>query len=169
MACTSCGQPKSAESAVCPHCGARSPTDASARDLSADEVRALLAFERASAAPASQQSVFAQLLLPDVATTGTARNAEIVLTVLGLPAIFGALVMMLFGRRALAKLKAARGGEVAFGLLTGLFGGVIVWSVLPLLGTSSGTAIAVAAAAAIALVVRGFVRSSAHTSSDVFR
>jgi len=147
---------------VCPHCGARSRTGASARELSAEEVRALLAFERA-AAPAPQQSVLAQLLLPDVATTGTARNAEIVLTVLGLPAILGALIMMLFARRALAKLKAARGGEVAFGLLTGLFGGVIVWSILPLLGTSSGTAIAVSAIAAMALVVRGFVRSRART------
>lgn len=167
MVCQSCSQPMSAESAVCPHCGARSAKVDSDQPLSAEEVRALLAFEKAST-PAAPPNLFVQLLLPHVAMSGAGLGADVVLTLLGLPAIIGALVMLVFARRFLARLEASRGGELGFALLVGVFGGTVVWSVLPLVTSmSSGTALIVALVSLFALIGRALVRMAATPRSDL--
>lgn len=157
--CSSCGNRVNTEAVVCPHCGARraSVTMADAR-LNKDEIRALLTVNTIGGEEDSGRGLLATMFLPHEQTTGRARAAELVLTVLAAPlVIVGTLAIGLGRRRLRRKLFAAKGEAISAGVMT-LFGGLSFYSLVDLL---KGPAVAFTAITIVALWVRAMIRSNA--------
>jgi hypothetical protein len=151
--CPSCGQKMSSDVAVCPHCGKRTataPTGLGKVALSADELRALATV---TAPVEPDRGVLATVVLPHPETAGSARTAELALTVACLPLVVaGAMVFGLgrvFGRRT----PIGEAGAVVAMAVSG--GTTLVWW---LADYGLGVAVAATLAEVALLAVRARIR-----------
>jgi hypothetical protein len=158
---------------VCPHCNARragTTPGLAGKALSPQEIRALIIAD-AMLAPPPSQGLLPTLILPHPSTTGAARVAELILTVVSLPLVaVGALTLAMTRSRTRRKHDDARGELAPVLAMLGL-GGLGFSSVLSLLGASFTTNLAVTGASMIALIARGVIRSraAAERSRDLQR
>jgi hypothetical protein len=192
VACETCRKPMSAAAARCPHCGAlqaRAPASTHAgarerggekkalRDVSADEARAMLAVAAAregrgvEAAAADQDpSLIAWLLLPHPRSSGGARMAEIVLTVLALPLVAATAFGAFLAWRTI--LRARRLGHPSLAQQTVFASGIFVLGTsLWATGLGLGTAIGVTVGCVVAVVIRAVIRSRSAargTANELF-
>jgi hypothetical protein len=157
--CASCGNRVNVEAVVCPHCGARRATVTMAdAKLNKDEIRALLTTDTRGGDEDPGRGLLATMFLPHEQTTGRARTAELVLTVLAAPLVIVGVVAIALGRRRIRrKLFAAKGEAISAGVMT-LFGGLSFYSLVDLL---KGPALAFTAVTIVALWVRAMIRSNA--------
>lgn len=157
IACDACGGKMNDGLAMCPHCGARRALTERPK-LSSDEIRALLATDR-TARDGEPRGLVQTLVLPHPATRGTARLAELALTLLGLPLVISGAVSIALTRRA--RLTAASGGDLSAALAMTVFGGgSLLWLPAPLVGASI-------AAVWLRALIR--IRSAARLGVDLHR
>ncbi len=155
----------SAAAVVCPFCGKRqverdpcSPKPAAKKPglqgvaLSREEVSALLATDRArDGDDGDRPGMFASLFFPHPRASGARRLVEVVLIVASLPLIAGMLLLLLRRRR---RSVAALTREADL-VLAGFIGAPIAYVGLThVLALSSGTALALASAGAVATAMR---------------
>lgn len=163
LPCPACHKPMNAAAVVCPHCAARRtdiPTGTANKALSPDEVRALLVSQMMLTPPPAP-GLLPTLVLPHPSTTGAARTAELVLTVLALPLVaLGALTLAVTRGRKRREAEAARGELAPVMAMLGI-GGFGFSTVLSLLGASFVTNLAVTGTSMLALILRGVIRARA--------
>jgi hypothetical protein len=162
QACEACGEPRSGEAAVCPHCGARRggvKAGLGAHQLSPAEVRALL-ITSTLCDPGSSQGLFETLVLPHPGTEGSARTAELILTVLCAPLILAGTVAVAL-RNWWRKKAIVSSGEAMPVLLMVLFGSLPLDLGLSLMGFSGTGRIALGLGAVAGLGLRAGIRSRA--------
>lgn len=158
VACDSCGRPVNERATQCPHCGARRDT-AGPLTLSGDEAKALLAMNDRGSAPAGAVGAFAMLVLPHERTHGSARTAELVLTVLGSPVVLLGAPMVLLSGRMLRRSVHTTTSELSAVAMVGLLGAPLAYSVAKWIVGSAPLALAIATVMLGALVMRGMIRS----------
>ena len=148
---------------VCPHCAARRadvPTGVAGKALSPEEIRAVLVSQM-MLTPAPAPGLLPTLLLPHPSTTGAARGAELVLTLIALPLVaIGALTLAVTRGRKRREAEAARGELAPVMAMLGI-GGLGFSTVLSVLGASLTTNLAVTGTSMIALILRGVIRARA--------
>jgi len=161
--CPACHKPMSDVAVVCPHCNARragTTAGLAGKALSPQEIRALIMTD-AMLAPATSQGLLPTLILPHPSTTGAARVAELILTVVSLPLVaVGALTLTVTRGRTRRKHEAARGELAPVLAMLGL-GGLGFSSALSLLGADFTTNLAITGVSMVALIARGVIRSRA--------
>lgn len=149
---------------VCPHCGARRGGAAGPQQtlgkhqLSPAEIQALLLTSKLGQ-PQQAEGVMATLVLPHPGTDGTARLAELALTVLCAPLI--AVGAVALGIRNRGKKKVAPAGEVAPVVAMVAFGSFPLDLVLSLLGAGTMIRLIVGVGSIVGLCVRAVIRTSA--------
>lgn len=165
--CPSCDQPMNAAAIVCPHCGARragAEPGLAGKDLSKDEVKAMLAIHGEHQAPS--QGILPTLVLPHPTTHGSARAIELACTVIALPLVIVGALSLGLGRRRTRRSAEQTTGEVVPVLAAGGLGGFGLYGVLTFAGLSSATALGVVGVGIAALITRGVVRARATNTRD---
>jgi hypothetical protein len=161
--CDACQKPMSAVAMVCPHCNARragTTPGVHGKQLSPQEIRALV-LTNAMLAPAPTQSLLPALIFPHPSTTGAARTAEIVLTVISLPLVAAGALTLALSRAAIRKRHDARSGELAPVMSMLGLGGLGLTSLLSIAGASLTANLAITAVSVTALIGRAVIRSRA--------
>lgn len=138
IACDACGGKMNDGLAVCPHCSARRALTERPK-LSHEEIRALLVTDPVARSAEPARGMLQALVLPHPATSGGARIAELVLTVVGLPLVVSGALAIGLTRRA--RLTSASGGEVPPALAMTVFGGAGLLGLPPLLVGASVAAV----------------------------
>jgi hypothetical protein len=157
IACDACGGKMNDGLAVCPHCGARRALT-ERPVLSHEEIRALLVTDPVARDAEPARGMLQTMVLPHPATSGGARLAELVLTVLGLPLVVAGGLALGLTRRA--RLTSASGGELPAALAMTVFGGAGLLGLPPLV---VGVSVA-------AVWLRALIRSrAAGRGSDLHR
>jgi RNA polymerase subunit RPABC4/transcription elongation factor Spt4 len=165
-ACEACGNKVNEQAAVCPHCGKRRATPGIAGSkLSKEEIGALIAIDDASRPAAESEGLFETLVLPHPNTSGAARTAELVLTVLSFPLIVAGVSTLAFRRRT---RKASR-GELSPVIRMTVIGGVGMVSLLALAGMSTGMMVAITGGSIAALWARGIIRARATSHPELMK
>jgi hypothetical protein len=156
--CAKCGGKMSTAVVVCPHCGARGAVPAKLQ-LDNDQIRALLVLEGVAQIDDDERDWLATLVLPHPASSGAARAAELALTVVSFPFVMaGALTFALHRLRKRSTRMTMR-GELGPLCLMSLFGALGMWSVLSILGVSTGNVITIVLGSIGALVARAVIRT----------
>src|SRR5258706_1788346 len=163
--CEDCGQPVNTSSAVCPHCGMRrnNVSPGVAGKLSKDEIRALVVVGDAGHGQEPSQGLLPTQILPHPATTGLARAAELLLTVVSFPMVAAGTLMIAVTRRASHRRKLqTTSGEVAPVVV---MSGLSLPMYLTIFGmTPLGFGLTVGSIACLA--TRGMIRSGAATANS---
>lgn len=159
--CESCGNRVNVQAVVCPHCGARRTTTTMAdAKLDNNEIRALLVTGAKPPDDNSGPGLAATMFLPHDQTTGRARTAELVLTVIAFPLVASGLLMIVLGRRRLRRKLLAAKGEALSALVMTFFGGLTLYSIADLLKLP---AIAITAVSVGAVWIRALIRGNAQS------
>ena len=138
IACDACGGKMNDGLAVCPHCGVRRALTERPK-LSNEEIRALIVTDPVARSAQPARGMIQALVLPHPATSGGARIAEIVLTVIGLPLVVSGAIAVGLKRRA--RLTSVASGELAPALTMTVFGGVGLIGLPPLVVGASVAAV----------------------------
>src|SRR3954453_24252334 len=153
--CPACHKPMNAVAVVCPHCAARRPdvpTGVAGKTLSPEEIRAVLVSQM-MLTPAPAPGLLPTLVLPHPSTTGVARSAELVLTLIALPLVaIGALTLAITRGRKRRQAEAARGELAPVMAMLGV-GGLGFSTVLSVLGASITTNLVLTGTSMLALIV----------------
>jgi hypothetical protein len=148
---------------VCPHCNARRAgvtPGVGGKQLSPQEIRALV-LTNAMLTPAPAQSLVPALIFPHASTTGAARRAEIVLTVISLPLVAAGALTLALSRSKTRKRHDANTGELApVTSMLGL-GGLGLTSLLSIAGASLTANLTITAVSVAALIGRAVIRARA--------
>jgi hypothetical protein len=161
--CAACQKPMNSAAIVCPHCNARRVGVApgvGGKQLSPQEIRALV-LTNAMLMPAPTQSLLPALIFPHASTTGGARTAEIVLTIISLPLVFAGALTLALSRSKTRRSHDAKTGELAPVMSMLGLGGFGLTSLLSIAGASLTANLAITAVSVAALIGRAVIRARA--------
>jgi hypothetical protein len=161
--CPSCHKPMNEVAIVCPHCNARragATPGLAGKQLSPQEIRALV-LTHAMLAPPPTRPLLPALILPHPSTTGGARTAELVLTVVSLPLVAAGALTLAVSRGKTRRSYDATSGELAPVMAMLGLGGLGLVSLLSFLGVGFATNAAITAVSITALIGRAVIRARA--------
>ncbi|MEO7733914.1 MAG: hypothetical protein ABIY55_23320 [Kofleriaceae bacterium] len=161
--CEACRKPMSSVAMVCPHCNARragATPGIGGKQLSPQEIRALV-LTNAMLMPAPTQSLLPALIFPHPSTTGAARTAEIVLTIISLPLVAAGVLSLALSRAATRKRHDGKSGELAPVMSMLGLGGLGLTSLLSIAGAGLAANLAITAVSISALIGRAVIRARA--------
>jgi hypothetical protein len=161
--CAACGKPMNSVALVCPHCNARragAEPGVGGKQLSPQEIRALV-LTNTMLMPAPTQSLLPALILPHASTTGAARTAEIVLTLLSLPLVAVGALTLAVSRSKTRTSHDGKSGELAPVISMLGLGGLGLTSVLSIIGVGLAANLAITGVSIAALIGRAVIRARA--------